>query len=180
MQDRDTNVLYFYRKLLQLYPLSYRQDYEEEMLATMQAMLLDAKTTTAKWQLLWRACKDYIVSLMQQNILAFEDVAPDAPQYIKRSSLWSTSLVLPFFIICAYNCLNQYVFRRTVPLNRLEAKTWVIYCIALPILAFVIVALAGTKSLSDYHTRATNWRSVTYNWFLLGIPLGLLVTIVLL
>jgi hypothetical protein len=185
MKTRTSTVLALYRNLLRLYPRAYRNEYEEEMLQTMESMLADASTRSERAKLLWRACTDYVISLTRQNVIAFEDATPGMPHYVKQSSLLSTSLVLPFFIICTYNCITQYILKHSVPLARLEAKTWVIYCILLPSIAFGIVMLAGIKNLQIQLQRNGNelmkrHGSITYDWILLSIPVALVVTIALL
>jgi len=183
MASHDQSVLYCYQKLLKLYPEAYRQEYEAEMVYTMEAMLVDADTPAAKWQFLVRASRDYLVSLTRQNVLALEDAVPATPPYIQRSSKLGLGLVAPFFIVCTYNCINQYLLHQAVPYAWLEAKTWIIYCIVLPLLAFIIVTTAGTRSLSEYvckHGQLSSSRSIVYDWLLLGVPLVLLITLTLL
>jgi hypothetical protein len=175
LNGQNRAALYLYHKLLKLYPVSYRHDYENEMIDTMRIMLSDATTTNAKLSLLWRACKDYITSLTQQNIVAFEAAALKTPEYVRRSSKFSTSLVMPFFVICSYNLLNQYILHHATAYGW-EAKTWCIYCIFLPLVAAFILIFAGTRCLfENFKTR----RNITCEWLLLGIPLSLLVTLAL-
>jgi hypothetical protein len=185
MKKRASIVLPVYRKLLKLYPANYRQEFEAEMLNTMEAMLNDASSRGERWRLLWRACKDYLLSLTRQNMLAFDEIADDMPRYLKRSSYLSTGLVLPFFYVCLYNSLNQYVLKRGVPLLSFESKTWVIYGELLPTIAFGIVIIAGLRNvryrLSVGRQRFTeHHRSTPYDWVILGMPIALLVTLVLL
>jgi hypothetical protein len=180
MKDRDSTVLYAYRTLLKLYPSAYRYEYEEEMLETMRAMLADSKGRTERWWLFWRACKDYVVSLTQQNITAYEVARITMPRYVKQYSLLSTGLVMPFFFICAYNSLNQYILKRSIPFGSIEAKTWNIYCTVLPLVAFGIVALGGFRSMRERKQKRHDSSGTAYDWVVLGVPLSLLFTIVLL
>jgi hypothetical protein len=176
LSKQSQTVLYLYRKLLILYPASYRHEYEEEMIDTIQIMLADANTASDQWNLLWRACKEYIISLTQQNILAFENTASNTPDYVRRSSEFSTSLMLPFFIICSYNWLNQYILHHAIPYGEWESKTWIIYCIILPILAGIVLSFAGAKSLIE---NIRSRQNIASQWLLLGIPFTLLIILIL-
>jgi hypothetical protein len=182
MQIQDKLILYFYNQLLKLYPKSYQEDYADEMSYTMQAMLHDNPGGLSKLGLLSRAAKDYCLSLFKQNSLAYASVVPSRPAYVQLSSKFSTGLVLPFFLVFTYNYSNQYLLKRAVPYANLEAKTWVIYCILMPLIAAVIVALAATKSLGDhllFHKRSDMWAELLKDYSLLLVPLSLIIAIAL-
>jgi hypothetical protein len=127
----DTSDLGWYRLLLKLYPKAYRQEYADEMLATLQEMFAAAPSARDKRQLVVRIIKDYVLSLSRQNLYATTSSFNAAPYPIKRDTAISASLVAPFFIIFTYNTLSLIV-RHTVTLHvhniLLCCRFWRLYC----------------------------------------------------
>jgi hypothetical protein len=168
----DNNELGWYRILVKLYPKAYRQEYEEEMLTTLQEMLSSAESSTEKRQLFFRTLKDYFLSLTQQSLLATENSFNDAPGYVKRDISISSCLVAPFFLIFAYNVTSLYFHHAVILFGNLEAKTWIIYSIVLPLFALVLsvkTCLSGVYGQLLRH----QWRKaidiVFQDWLFLGV-----------
>ncbi len=172
MIELNSNGLGWYRFLLKLYPKSYRLEYEEEMLTTLQEMFSSAKSSTEKRQILFRTFKDFFLSLTQQNILATENSFSEAPSYVKRDISISTCLVAPFFLIFTYNITSLYFHHTVIILGSLEAKTWVIYSIILPLFGLMLsvkTCLSGVYGqLQQYQWRRAI-STVFRDWLFLGV-----------
>jgi hypothetical protein len=87
-----------YSKFIGLYPAPYRQRYRSEMLQTLADMLDDPDNSKAAVWL--RAILDLPLSLTKQNLMFVGGIMRNqTPHYVKRNSLLSTLLILPFFVI---------------------------------------------------------------------------------
>jgi hypothetical protein len=170
----------WYRILLKLYPKAYRQEYEEEMLTTLQEMFAGAESRTAKRRLFVRISKDYILSLLQQNVWATTQSFNEAPRYAKRNLSISTFLVMPFSVIFLYNIMSLY-FRHVVRFSNLEARTWVIYSIVLPLFALILLAQTCFSSVYAQLMRRS-WReavrTIFQGWLFLSMTVVGLVALV--
>lgn len=170
MSAGGDNRLGWYRILLKLYPKAYRQEYEEEMLTTLQEMFLAAESPTKRRQLLVRTVKDYLLSLSQQSLWATEQSFNAVPYVVKRELTISAGLVAPFSIIFIYNIINL-VLHHGVPLSNIEARTWVIYSIILPLFALMLLVKTCLGAVYDQVLRR-EWRkalhTVLHDWLFLG------------
>lgn len=179
MAVSDQRDFGWYRVLLKLYPKTYRKDYEEEMLSTLKEMFAAAQTSVARRQLVLRTLKDYFLSLSQQSLWATEHSFNDAPGYVKRNVSISTCLIAPFFVIFAYNVMSFY-FSHAVTFGGLEAKTWIVYSIVLPVLALV---LSVKTCLSGIYGQLVKrkWRKAIgiffQDWLFLGAAVSVLALI---
>ena len=166
----DSQKVGWYRILLKLYPKAYRKEYEAEMLTTLQEMYLEAESPKEKRQFLVRTIKDYFLSLTQQSLWATEQSFNDIPYAIKREFIISASLVAPFSIIFIYNIVSL-VMRHGVLLSHLEARTWVIYSIILPLFAIVLSAKTCISGIYGQLVKC-QWskasRTIIHNWLFLG------------
>jgi hypothetical protein len=172
----DNNGLSWYRVLLKLYPKAYRQEYQEEMLITFREMLSSVESPSERRQLFLRTLKDYFLSLTQQSWLATETSFNGAPGYVKRNVSVASCLVAPFFIVFMYNITSLRLLHAVI-LSNLEAKTWVIYSIILPLLGFL---LSVTTCLSGVYGQLLRreWHkaidTTLHDWLFLGVPVGIL------
>src|SRR5581483_478735 len=134
---RDTDSLGWYRVLLKLYPRTYREEYEEEMLDTLASMFNEARNRSERIRLATRVVKDYCISLIRQNFYATESSFNDAPPHVKRQLSIGFGLMLPFLAAFMYNFVSLS-FRHVVLLVNVESRTWIIYSVILPVFGLAI------------------------------------------
>jgi hypothetical protein len=136
-----------YSKILQLYPASYRQRYEKEMLQTTADMLDDAPSTLAKIGIWSRLALDLPLNVLkQQAVYAGGIMQDEMPHFVKRNGLISGVMLLPFFAALSANSLDKLINNHTL-FNSWLWRTpilgiWVIY---LPTFALL---LAGSTYLT--------------------------------
>jgi hypothetical protein len=167
-----------YKNMLKFYPRQFREEYAGEMEITFNAMVDECQTTKERLVLYKITFDDYLLSLVYQYILAFRNMFPERPNYVRFSNKLSLILLAPFFLSVCYNLSNQYIFNRVAPYAWLEQKTWVIYCIIMPLLALLILLLATTKSFSDrlyFNKTGQQWREVANDFIALALPFSLIV-----
>jgi hypothetical protein len=159
-----------YSRLLKLYPRSYRQQYEQEMLQTLADMLDDPDNSR---QSVWlRTALDLPLSLAREQFHALQLASlPQTPAYIRTSSLIGGLLVLPFFVFVTLNTLlDQRLY------NSLFWQVWMlfIWLLVLPGLAIVINLAATMKWVHDRRTITHRgfWRTlldIKQTWPVLSI-----------
>lgn len=123
-----------------LYPKSYRQKYEEEILLTTADMLDNSKDTKTRLVLWSQLAFDLPVNVVRQNLEYIgSGMQRDMPSYIKRNSLISGLLLLPFFGAITANMLDRLLnhanFNNSWLWHRPALILWVFY---LPAVAFLI------------------------------------------
>jgi len=91
-----------YSKLLYLYPVSYREQYGEQMLQTLADMLDDPQQSRASTWV--RISLDFPLSVVKQQVTyTGEAMATTMPSYIKRNAVLGAWLVAPFFLFIILN-----------------------------------------------------------------------------
>ena len=129
-----------YSKLLKLYPKNYRERYEEEILLTTSDMLENSKTFSEKVAIWSSLALDLPLNIARQNFNYIGGTMHNnMPNYVKRNSLISALLLLPFFIAIAANGIDKLLNNSNLYNSWLWHNPaiilWVFY---LPALAFII------------------------------------------
>lgn len=163
-----------YAKLLSLYPRSYRKRYSHQMLQTLADMLDDP--TADRWSVWARTMADLPLSIGRQNLLYVGGIMKnETPHYVKRNSLISTALLVPFFVI---------VLSRTLQHNHLYSSyvlrsSLYITLLIMPALAFLLSAYTFIRW--SRLRRISLWKSlldVRHTWMVVSIgALALLIAI---
>jgi hypothetical protein len=160
-----------YAKLLYLYPQSYRQKYGHEMLQTLADMLDDTnRSKTGVW---FRTSLDLPCSLTKENLLYVTNIlSHETPDYVKRVSLFSGLLLLPFFVFISLNALTAH--------NLYNSWFWIpkviaIWLIFMPTTAFLIATATFIYWASHRRANKSFWSNLfdfRRNW-----PLSIVVFI---
>lgn len=129
-----------YAWLLRLYPAAYRHEYERELLQTTADMLDDAPTTLAKLGIWSRIACDLPFNIARQNLEYIGgNMHHDMPHYVKRNSLLSGLLLLPFFVAIAANSIDSLVHNAHLYNSWLwRSPAIVLWVFYLPAMAFII------------------------------------------
>lgn len=174
-------ALTWYKRFVRLYPRAYRDQYESEMIETFVAMLSDVHTRREYRALSKLVIKDYFVTILRQYATMIAITFATAPRLVKRSTFISLALIVPFFSIVFYNVLSLVMYHSVVPhIRELEAQTWVIYSIVLPLMAFFIIAWVAFQrtyiSLRQRHWQQAG-RTIFTDGLIVGMPVALLAII---
>jgi len=151
------SLVKLYKEMLKLYPASYRQKYERQMVQTVEDMLDEAHTLAQKLRLYARLCIDTPTSISKQQVIHLGGImAHKTPMYVKRNGVLSATLLLPFFILVVANTLNQVVFSE----NPWKPVAYTGIAL-LPIVAFVISGVTLVRWLQDQNKHgSTVWASL--------------------
>lgn len=175
-----------YSQLLRLYPAEYRRRYEHELLQTTADMLDDAPNKLAKLGIWSRLALDLPLNIARQN---FEYLGgtmfSHTPSYIKRNSLISGVLLLPFFLAIAANGLDKLINNTTLYNSWLWGRPalilWVFYLPALALMvslvSYGIFVFRGAQKNQAWLRRALD---ILHSWPILivgTIALGILVMV---
>ncbi|HUB93662.1 MAG TPA: hypothetical protein VMB52_04115 [Verrucomicrobiae bacterium] len=172
MADLDTRFP-VYSRLLRLYPAFYRQRYSEQILQTL-ADMLDANPSRAHHANVWlRTSLDLPWSVATQRVnYASLLLTHETPDFVRRNSLVSGLLFVPFFVIATANDLAAHRFYHTWLWSYDVLLTWII---VLPMLGMTLSIVTLFIWLSG--NRRSWWRSLcdlSHNWtMILPIVLGL-------
>jgi len=128
-----------YARLLMLYPASYRQQYSDQMLQTLEDML--DHTSGIERQLIWlKVLGELPFSVARQQYSYLGGImVHNTPTYIKRSSLAGAVLLLPFFMFVVLNSLTNHALNNSTLWQRGVLFTWIIL---FPSVALLINAMA--------------------------------------
>lgn len=171
-----------YRRLIQLYPKSYRDRFADPMLQTL-ADMLDNEVSGARRAAIWiRTSAELPVGLIRQNAINLGIATMDQmPRYIKQNGLIAGLLLLPFVLALIANWLDKLIYNHTLYNSWLWSYplllTWVLI---LPALALVIalssyaVYLRQSNGTSFFRTILDirrNWPVTTVGVMATGIIL---------
>jgi len=127
-----------YAKLLLLYPTAYRKRYENELLQTTADMLDHANGQLERLGIWAQLIFDLPVNVVRQQLsYAGGIMTQTMPHYIKRSSLVSAALLLPFFAALVGNALGTIITGR----NLYHSWVWSAPILTTWILLFPLAAL---------------------------------------
>ena len=148
-----------YSKLLKLYPKNYRERYEEEILLTTSDMLENAKTFSEKVAIWSSLAVDLPLNIARQNFNYIGGTMHNnMPHYVKRNSLISALLLLPFFTAIIANGLDKLINNSTLYNSWLWGRTallvWVFY---LPALAFIVSLISYALFLTKGESKDRLW-----------------------
>lgn len=169
-----------YSRLLQLYPISYRKSYSQELLQTL-ADMLDAQTTKAGKTTIWlRTAIDLPLSVTKQQLtLAGAIMTHETPNYIKRSATVGTVLISPFLLFLTLDSLTSHSLYGGFFWHPWIVATWLIF---MPAAALIISGTALVRWLIERHkSKVGFWPSLLdwrRNWPVVGIAavsLGIIV-----
>ncbi|HEY8998775.1 MAG TPA: hypothetical protein VIM53_00470 [Candidatus Saccharimonadales bacterium] len=162
-----------YNKALKLYPLVYQQRYAEQMLQTLADMLDDAPTPSAKIGVWMRAIADLPLSISQQQLhYANEAFTHETAHFVKRNTIISGFLFLPFFLLVVINDATAHGLYRTWFWSFDVLLTWILL---LPAAGFLLSTTTLLVWLAQNHReRQRTWieglRDVRHNW-LMSVPI---------
>src|ERR1700729_4091915 len=158
---KDTRTRFpVYSRLMKLYPKSYREKYQEEMLLTT-ADMLDNSNKFSDRLIIWaQLAFDLPLNIARQN---FEYIGvnmhENMPNYIKRNGLISGILLLPFFGAIIANGLDKLMNNNT--LN----DSWLWHNPAIILWVFYLPAIALIISLVSYSTFVLRGSNKGKAWF---------------
>jgi hypothetical protein len=165
-----------YSKFLKLYPVAYRKRYEQEMLQTTADMLDDAPSRSTKIAIWSKLAIDLPVNVSKQQLQYAGGIMHNSiPNYVKRNSLISAALLLPFFGAIAANGIDKLINNSNLYHSWLwhnpTIMLWVFY---LPILAFLIsfvsyslLIFKGTNKSKVWFKRAID--NTLHSWPMLTV-----------
>ncbi|HEX3568707.1 MAG TPA: hypothetical protein VHT70_03475 [Candidatus Saccharimonadales bacterium] len=162
-----------YAKLLHLYPKSYREQYGDQMLQTL-ADMLDAAPTTAQRALVWlRTMIDMPLSIGRQQLsFAGHALTQETPLFVRRNTLVSASMFLPFFVIVAINDLTAHGLYHTWLWRVGPLFTWIVLLPAIGMIISTITLVAWLRRMRVAHR--SWWRSlidIRHSWPMLAFVL---------
>ncbi|MDB5175243.1 MAG: hypothetical protein JWM81_101 [Candidatus Saccharibacteria bacterium] len=164
-------LLRAYRKLITLFPKSYRGEYGEQMVQTLADMLADQPSRLGRVTVWLRAASDLLRSLLQQNYAVVGHAyANTTPEYVRRNTQVSLLLLLPFIIVIIMNELRP----DALPQSRLSVDILQFLVAGLPALAFIICAATlSVWVLAQHRQQRTSLlrslQDVSHNWPLIAI-----------
>lgn len=167
-----------YSKLLSLYPLTYRSEYNQQMLQTLADMLDNHQHSRAS---IWlRTTLDLPFSLAKENLIYIGGVmAHETPAYVKRNSQIGAALIAPFFIFIIANSLAHH----TLGQGRVSNDILRFLVIGLPTIAFLLGTATFVKWAAERHANQKvgymhNLLDFRRNWPILATAgLGLLIVL---
>lgn len=139
-----------YSKLLKLYPNKYQKEYGEQILQTTADMLDNAPNFISKLAIWSHVAIDLPVNIAKQQLqYSGGSIMSQTPTYIKRSSLISVILLIPFFAALIANSIDKVINNHTLYGSWLWKShvigIWVLY---LPEAAFLIAMVSYIIYLS--------------------------------
>ena len=157
-----------YARWLRLYPGAYRNRYGEEMLQTL-ADMLDYSVSAAERRRVWiRTVLDLPLAAAQQQLITLGETMHQSA-LIKRSSIISGALLLPFFAALTANSLDKTLRNQTLYHSSLWSMPWLaLWVLYLPLMAGS-VAVAGII-IALLRNRSQNTPSIA-TWPLIGIAI---------
>lgn len=179
-----SNILFLLRVLQNLYPSDYRRSYGSDILGISSTMLLRAQSRTEYLRIALQLVIDSVKSIIREWINEVGMRINKRPAYIRYSSILASLLFVPYATVCAYNLLNQIIFdRRLIPFYTDEVHHWTIYRIILPLVALAVIIIAFIIRAFSALFRPNDQMEITAvsaDALLLGVPLTLLTTLILL
>lgn len=141
-----------YKRLLHLYPRSYRKRYGGEMLQTLADMLDDTPMAAARRRILVCAGFEVVISAARQQTITLGETMRES-SFIKWSSIASAAMLVPFLTILTANALDALIRHQTLYDSRLWhmplLAIWVLY---LPLLAGTVALVSFIVALWRTHT----------------------------
>lgn len=134
-----------YSRLMRFYPTDYQNRYKQEILQTTADMLDDAPDQFAKVVIWFKLAVDLPLSIAKQNFAVVGGAMHnDMPNYVKRNSLISAALLLPFFGAIAANATDKIINNTNL------YHSWLWHSPALMLWVFYLPALAFLISFASY------------------------------
>lgn len=149
-----------YSRLLRLYPKTYRQRYEQEILQTTADMLDDAPARSSRLGIWSSLTVDLILNIARQNFAyAGGSMSSYTPNYIKRNGMISAVLLLPFFGAITANGLDKLINNTTLD------NSWMWHRPALILWGFYLPTAAFIISLISYAVFVISGEDKNRGWF---------------
>ena len=142
--------LRIYTKLLSLYPGTYRQQYGNQMLATLHDMLENSGDRKARAAVWLRVFADLPASIVREQLAYTNQYVGTSPSYIKISAIVGALLLLPFFVIAPINDITKHSFYHSWLWHVDVLFVWII---ALPAAAAIISCAAFVVWVYQQHTK---------------------------
>jgi lysylphosphatidylglycerol synthetase-like protein (DUF2156 family) len=174
-------ILPAYRRLVRLYPASYRHRYGQRMVDTLEDMLQAAPSATGRTTIGLRLLAETPLSIGRQHLsMIGATMSHDMPEYIKRNAVLSSILLVPFFVLIALTII-AHPYLGGAPL---QAKVIYFLVVILPLLALVLSvatlaswveqqAASGRRVLASLFDLRRNWPLIGTACLALMIPLFL-------
>ncbi len=149
-----------YSKIIRLYPKEYRKEYGEQILQTTADMLDNAPSSAAKLAIWTKVALDLPLNIGKQQ---FNDKGSlfmkQTPWHVKRVSILSSLLILPFFAALMANALDKTINNHTLYnswlWDRPAIGLWVLY---LPLTALLLACGSFLIYLAkDTKSRQSSW-----------------------
>ncbi len=139
---KKSQNLTVYKKLLNLYPKSYRQKYALSMLQTAEDMLDDAPSLVGRLGVWTKLLVDVPLSAAKLQLQDTGQVLrQDTPVYVWRNSVIAGLLLLPFMLALIANGLDKVINNHTLYNSWLwSTPVLAFWVLRLPELAFLIAA----------------------------------------
>ncbi|HEU4966283.1 MAG TPA: hypothetical protein VFT53_02265 [Candidatus Saccharimonadales bacterium] len=157
-----------YARWLRLYPGAYRNRYGEEMLQTL-ADMLDYSVSAAERRRVWiRTVLDLPLAAAQQQLITLGETMHQSA-LVKRSSIISGALLLPFFAALAANALDKTLRNQTLYHSSLWSMPWLaLWVLYLPLMAGSVAVIGIIVAL--LRNRSQDTLSIV-TWPLVGIAI---------
>lgn len=174
-----------YSRLLRLYPTSYKNRYDDQMLQTL-ADMLDAKPSSAARMAIWtHVTIDLPIHIFQEQLsFVGNTLTHETPAYVRRNSLISLLLFVPFFALVFINDVTAHGLYHSWIWSVNVLFTWILI---LPAIGLGLSLITFTIWLRNSHSQQhRSWlssiRDIRHSWSMLAlivVGLGILSLVLL-
>jgi len=159
-----------YSRVLRLYPVPYRERYTEQMLQTT-ADMLDGVPDNLRLRLWVHIVLELPGSIVHQRLIyATQALMHETPTYVRRNTMVSALLMVPFCAIAVINDMTGHSLYQTWFWSYSVLLTWILL---LPALSLII---SGTTFISWLYGRKKQGSSllrsikdIRHNWAMLAL-----------
>jgi hypothetical protein len=145
-----------YTALLRAYPKAYRDKYADAMTQTLQDMLADQPSKTARAGVWLQTLSNLPLSITRQQLLALgNNLMHETPGAVKKTGAFSGVLLLPFFGALVANEVSQAFFGHAL------YHTWLwsmpvltAWILILPAAAFIVAGITYLSFVATGHRRS--------------------------
>ncbi len=144
-----------YSKVLKLYPKTYQKEYGKQILQTTADMLDNAPSATSRLAIWAHVAFDLPINITKQQLqYSGGSYMNRTPTYIKRNSLISCILLIPFFAALIANSIDKVVNNSTLNNSWLwrfpAVGVWALYlpeaALLLALVSYIVYLSKNTKS----------------------------------
>jgi hypothetical protein len=152
-----------YSKVIKLYPLAYRKRFGDEVMQTTADLLDEVPSLPGRLAIWAHLAVDIPLTIAKQQLhYAGGIIHTETPRYIKRNSLFSGILLIPFFTALLANGLDKVINGQTLYRSWLWRMPFLgLWVLWLPEIAFLIfitsylvyVCSPSAKRVGSWHGR---------------------------